>query len=84
MDFAVTLPSQLNVTFLETLSAGKDMAILSSCQHVIMSTGSYGWWAAWLAGGTTIYYSDWPRKGSELDGITNHEDLFLPNWIGMT
>ena len=38
------------------LSAGEDMALLASCDHVIASSGSFSWWAAWLANGTTVYY----------------------------
>ena len=84
MDFATTLPHRINVTFLTPHSSGEDLAILSSCQHVIISTGSYGWWAAWLANGTTIYYADWPRNGSKLDKMFKREDYFPPTWIGMT
>jgi len=77
-------PHRVNVTFLTPRSTGKDLAVLASCEHVIMSAGSYGWWAAWLAQGITIYYSDWPRNGSELADMFSREDLFPPHWIGMT
>jgi len=83
-DFATTLPHRVNVTFLAPHSAGEDLAILSSCQHVIISTGSYGWWAAWLARGTTIYYADWPKNGSTLAKMFRREDYFPPTWIDMT
>ena len=33
-----------------------DLAILSQCNHTIMTVGSFSWWAAWLANGTTLYY----------------------------
>jgi len=75
---------RVNVTFLRGQSLEKDFAILASCEHSIMSTGTYGWWAAWLARGITIYYADWPRNGSELARKFRREDFFLPNWIGMT
>ncbi|XP_052280959.1 galactoside alpha-(1,2)-fucosyltransferase 1-like [Dreissena polymorpha] len=42
------------VAFLEGNSDAVDMAVLSLCDHTIVSTGTFGWWAAWLAGGTTI------------------------------
>ena len=29
----------------------KDLAILVECDHMILSKGTYGWWAAWLHGG---------------------------------
>ena len=75
---------RVNVTYSVAHSFGVDFALLSSCDHVIMSTGTYGWWAAWLAKGTTIYYADWPRKGSSLWREFTKEDFFPPSWIGMT
>ena len=82
--FATTLRHRVNVTFLTTRSPGSDFAVLASCEHVIMSTGTYGWWAAWLVRGITVYYADWPEKGSELAKKFKRGDFFPPNWIGMT
>lgn len=75
--------SSVNVTHCLNHTAGQDMALLSMCDHVIMSTGTFGWWAAWLAKGTTIYYRDWPRKDSPLFGHFNKDDFFPPSWIPM-
>ncbi|ELT97124.1 hypothetical protein CAPTEDRAFT_139119 [Capitella teleta] len=61
-----------------------DLAILSMSEHVIMTTGSFGWWGAWLANGTTVYYSDWPRNSSMLSQGFVKEDYFMPHWIPMT
>ena len=80
----MALRHRVKVTLLSSLSASKDFAVLASCEHVIISTGTYGWWAAWLARGITIYYADWPRKGSDLAKKFTREDFFPPNWIGMT
>ncbi|XP_074656851.1 galactoside alpha-(1,2)-fucosyltransferase 2-like [Tubulanus polymorphus] len=74
----------VNVVFSKAKDPALDLAILSSCDHVIMSTGSFGWWAAWLANGTTIYYKDWPRKNSPLARKVSHQDYFPPYWIGLT
>ncbi|XP_074656000.1 galactoside alpha-(1,2)-fucosyltransferase 2-like [Tubulanus polymorphus] len=73
-----------NVVFSKAKDPALDLAILSSCDHMIMSTGSFGWWAAWLANGTTIYYKDWPRKNSPLSRQVSHEDYFPPYWIGLS
>ncbi|CAH1773802.1 unnamed protein product [Owenia fusiformis] len=40
------------------LTAEYDMGILSSMNHTIMSTGSFGWWSAYLAGGDVIYFNE--------------------------
>jgi len=83
-EFAVKLRHRVNVTFVTPHSRGEDFAILASCEHVIMSTGTYGWWAAWLAHGITIYYADWPKNGSALASKFRRDDFFPPTWIGMT
>ncbi|ELT91596.1 hypothetical protein CAPTEDRAFT_37345, partial [Capitella teleta] len=36
-----------------------DLALLANCQHSIISSGTFSWWAGWLANGTTIYYEDY-------------------------
>ena len=75
---------RVNVTYTAaTHSPGQDLAILASCDHVIMSIGSYGWWAGWLSGGTVIYYKFWPSREAALDIGLRPEDHFPPEWIAM-
>lgn len=35
-------------------SAGDDLAAMGLCEHMIITAGTYGWWAAWLAGGDVV------------------------------
>lgn len=58
-----------------------DMAIASLCDHAIITTGTYGWWAAWLANGITITQSNFPRKGSPLTRRFHRDDFYKPEWI---
>jgi galactoside 2-L-fucosyltransferase 1/2 len=62
-------------------TSGEDLAILTSCDAVIMSTGSYGWWAGWLSNKTTVYYKNWPRKGTKFSKLFKKENYFPSNWI---
>jgi galactoside 2-L-fucosyltransferase 1/2 len=39
----------INLTFSLGNTAAFDLIMLSKCDVVIMTTGTYGWWAAWLA-----------------------------------
>jgi len=43
-------------------SPEEDMAMLAACDHIILSLGTFGWWAAWLGAGarqgTVMYYED--------------------------
>lgn len=73
------------VEYTENNSAEVDMCILSMCNNTILSVGTFGWWAAWLNKGTTIFFK-WPAKeGSPLrkDFSKNYTDYFPPKWIGM-
>ncbi|XP_074645978.1 galactoside 2-alpha-L-fucosyltransferase SEC1-like [Tubulanus polymorphus] len=72
------------IYFSKSNSAELDFAIIASSDHVIVTVGSFGWWGAWLANGTTLYYKDWPRKGSPLELQVDHEEYFPPRWIGLS
>ena len=72
-----------NVQILEDASPGLHFGILASCDHVILSGGTYGWWAAWLANGTTIYYDRYFSKGTSLMRGVNLQDYYPPGWIAL-
>lgn len=75
--------SEVNVTYVFGNAAWDDMAVMAACDHVIVSSGSYGWLGAWLANGTTIYFGGYPRNGSWLgEGFVN-DDYYPPTWIKM-
>ncbi len=73
------------MVFSENRTDMLDLAILSKCDHTIMTTGTYGWWASWLVGGQVVYYSKYPRKHSRLERHFSKDksDYFPPYWIGM-
>ncbi|KAL3877170.1 hypothetical protein ACJMK2_034917 [Sinanodonta woodiana] len=78
------VPSNYDAVFLKKSSTPDiDMAILSMCDHIIISLGSYGWWAAYLNRGEVVYYKNWIIAGSDLDEGYKHEDYFPPEWIPM-
>ncbi len=60
-----------------------DMATLVACDHIIMTTGTFGWWAGFLAGGTVVYYKDMFYPGSSIGNMTNMDDWVPPHWIGL-
>ena len=60
-----------------------DFLALSSLDHTIMSTGTFGWWIGWLAGGRVVYYKDHVVKGSVLETYVDSNDLFPPYWLPM-
>jgi galactoside 2-L-fucosyltransferase 1/2 len=59
-----------------------DLAILASCDHVIMSKGTFSFWAGWLSGGTAMYYRDNATSSGINTSMTmypaNGEDKWIP------
>ena len=74
-----------NSTILSSFSkAEEDLALLASCNHTIISSGSFSWWAGWLANGTTVYFSLYPTPGSVLHKSFKKEDYYPSDWIPLT
>lgn len=62
-----------------------DFATLALCDHVIISRGTFSWWAGWLNRGTTIYYKYYNPKNISKSRIPPDED-YIPrdrenHWI---
>ena len=60
-----------------------DFAILTLCDHVIITAGTFGWWGGWFSSGTVVYYRDFPLPNSWLTTQVNREDYYPPHWIPM-
>lgn len=71
------------VVFSENLSAAQDMALLSACNHSIITVGTYGWWSAFLTGGRTVYYKNFPTPSSHIASVFDKNDYYPPDWIGV-
>ena len=49
-----------DIVFVKLGSFQEDFALLSMCDHSVITSGTFGWWSAWLAGGDVVYYSKFP------------------------
>ena len=67
-----------DVTFSEFKDPVLDMAILSMCDHAIITVGTFSWWAGFLSGGTVVYLNDYPRHGSHLERFAPKEIYYPP------
>lgn len=66
------------------IGTSRDLALLASCDHVITTLGSFGWWGGWLSGGTTVYYRDqFDTAHADQSGKIKPEDYFPPDWVGI-
>ena len=66
-----------------------DLALMSSCDGVIQSVGTFGWWAGYFSfqgGGEVIYYKNVFnfKRVEELKEVAVEEDHFPPDWIGIS
>ncbi|KAK2144543.1 hypothetical protein LSH36_748g02056 [Paralvinella palmiformis] len=60
-----------DVTFVSNNPPEVDMAIMTSCDHVIISNGSFSWWIGWLCRGTTVRYEQIPKYNTRLYNMTS-------------
>ena len=61
-----------------------DMAIMSLCDHTIITSGTFSWWSGWLSGGQVVYLRDYPRPGSELAKEFIQDIYYPPAWVGLS
>ena len=64
-------------------SPAEDMSILAACPHMILSVGTFSWWAAFFSrdSGIKIFYSE---RNKEIDaGSRSFEDFYPSGWVGM-
>ncbi|BFZ00742.1 hypothetical protein BsWGS_03780 [Bradybaena similaris] len=62
--------------------AALDLAIMINCHHMIITSGSYSWWAGYLVRGEVIYYLGYPQPNTIIGNQTVREDYYPPYWRG--
>ena len=72
----------------ETHEPAIDMAILVGCDHMVMTVGTFGWWAAYLGadakGGEVVYYdSQFKMVHPTNKGNVVLEDYYPEGWVAM-
>jgi len=70
----------VELTFMVNKSAQFALLMLTKCDKLIITAGSYGWWGAWLANKTTIYYNNTWLPGTALGRDFEHRDYYPPEW----
>ncbi|CAK9303090.1 unnamed protein product [Gordionus sp. m RMFG-2023] len=79
-----------NIYFCPGISPIDDLAILASCNHTILTQGTYGWWGAYLRGdlgdgSITIYPSNFLANTSIqfIKKNFTYANYYPQNWIGL-
>ncbi|XP_013792633.2 galactoside 2-alpha-L-fucosyltransferase 2-like isoform X2 [Limulus polyphemus] len=76
--------NQINVVIApKPSSPAHDMAVLSKCNHSIVTKGTFSLWAGYLAGGETIYFQPFPPDHPYVK-LNPYEKNYVPEWIGMS
>src|ERR1700731_201171 len=73
--------SREGLIFSENHSEVQDFALMSACDHHIISNSTYGWWAAWLNPSPTkrvIAPRNWFASSQRADLVI--DDLIPPGW----
>ena len=70
-----------DVIFAGSHSHISDLATLISCNHSIITSGSFGWWAGWLTGGNVVYFSGFPTPGTIIGEAYSSVDYYPNHWI---
>ena len=69
------LKNHRNVTIIpNSFSLGEDLVTLSLCEHTIITGGTFGWWAGFLAGGDVLHDVVYP-SGCE------KREHYYPPWF---
>lgn len=65
-------------------SPTKDFALLTQCNHTVLTMGTFGIWAAYLTGGDTLYLANFTLPDSPFDMLFKPQVASLPKWVGTT
>ncbi|GAB6032157.1 fucosyltransferase 1 (galactoside 2-alpha-L-fucosyltransferase, H blood group) [Chamberlinius hualienensis] len=59
----------------------RDFAILTNCNHTIFTIGTFGHWAAYIAGGEVVYLANFTLPDSVYRKFFKTGNTFLSHWI---
>ena len=72
-----------NVFLSNFTSAEEDFVLMQSCDHMIMTVGTFGWWAAWMTsqrGGDVMFHRTPCKPQSPASVDFDKGSYFLPKW----
>ncbi|XP_064475937.1 galactoside alpha-(1,2)-fucosyltransferase 2-like [Ornithodoros turicata] len=62
---------------------GDDLALLVQCNHTIVTLGTFGYWAGYLAGGEVVYLANFTLPDSPMLNFFFPPAAYLPEWVGI-
>ena len=70
--------------FLKKQSAMEDLATLVMCKHAVVSVGTFGWFAGFLAGGEVVYFKDQFKPNASWIPNFPSKDVYPPSWVAIS
>ncbi|BFZ21026.1 hypothetical protein BsWGS_24065 [Bradybaena similaris] len=70
---------QHDVVIMPPASYFVHLAVLSNCDHMIITGGTFGWWSGWLANGYVIYFTGYMAQRK----WTKNRQYYPRLWIAM-
>ncbi|KAL5005242.1 hypothetical protein ScPMuIL_018698 [Solemya velum] len=77
------LDNSEDVHYSENIDGNLDLALLANSHHVVITAGSFSWWAGYLSKGEVIYFKGFPQDNTVIGNMTEKTDYYPPYWIGM-
>ena len=63
---------------------GKDLYLLTQCDHHIITSGTFGWTGAWLnETGIVVYDKSYPKPNTTVGRMFKLDDYYPSRWIGL-
>lgn len=62
-------------------SPSEDLTVLSLCQHTVVTAGTFGWWAGFLAGGQVLHDNKYPHGDIRNDTQCTKQNYYLPSFL---
>ena len=76
-------PQNINIIYSERFrdKPWLDLAVLTLCDHSIITVGTFGWWSAWLTGGKVVYLHKINMWGFKISDDTLTREHYLEDWV---
>ena len=76
-------PQNINIIYSEKFrdKPWVDLAVLTLCDHSIITVGTFGWWSAWLTGGKVVYLHKINMWGFKISDDTLTREHYLEDWV---
>lgn len=74
-------PSHINLIRSPNISPAHDMALMSVCDEILSSRGTFSWWPIWLKGHGISYINEFDHTNPIVTNKIKNDDYYLPDTL---